>query len=160
MYLGKYRSLLNGEMHTNVRKNIARERRDNVKLCLRLWRGQPFWHLDKWCRINSSLQDSGRWKVIAFAELTPLGQFEGEFLVDETERHDENEVDAGGRETGDDARLRTRPLVLEERDGDEHSVHDDRDDEDDHQHHLEENTGRRWRRRPMLILIILPLIIY
>ena len=81
--------------------------------------------------------------MIAVGELTPLSQFEGEFLVDETERHDENEVDAGGRETGDDARLRTRPLVLEERDGDEHSVHDDRDDEDDHQHHLEENAGRR-----------------
>lgn len=69
-------------------------------------------------------------------ELTPLGEFEGEFLVDETESHNEDEVDAGGSETGDDTGLRPRPLILEERNGDEHSVHDDRYDEDDHQHHL------------------------
>ena len=98
---------------------------------------------------NSKKQqwDWRRWKVVPIAQLTPLCQFEGEFLVDETESHDEDEIDAGGRETGDDARLGPRPLVLEERDGDEDSVHDDGDDEDHHQHHLEGNTRQRWRRR-------------
>ena len=73
-------------------------------------------------------------------ELTPLSESEGQFLVHEAEGHDEDEVDAGGGETGDDAGLGTSPLVLEEGDGDEDPVHDDSDDEDQHQHHLQAKT--------------------
>ena len=62
--------------------------------------------------------------------LTPLCQFEGDFLVDFAEYHYDNEVQYGRRHTGHGARLRSKGAwsVAGKRNSDQNPVNDDSDD--------------------------------
>ena len=56
--------------------------------------------------------------------LTPLREFERQFLVNFSERHNEDQVDDGCGTGSDHHSLTAQVIVLEKRNGDENSVHD------------------------------------
>ena len=69
----------------------------------------------------------------------PGGQLQGQFLVHSAQGHDEDEIDAGAAQGGDQLRHRPQRLVLEERDCHQRAVDDDGQNENENQTYLKRN---------------------